>query len=142
LKGFKDSNNKFHPITDYKKGVRKSRDQKAKTEGVKIRKARNSKLERQLFNEYEKLYKQQEVIRDLKHKMDKESMIRKTRGQTLSNKTKNSLGLSDQEFDDPNIEECDDCGGHGWTSTTTDDEKGEYTFEEECDRCHGTGLEP
>jgi len=34
---------KFHPHTDYKKGVRKSRDQIAKTQGVKIRKARNSK---------------------------------------------------------------------------------------------------
>jgi len=31
---------KFHPHTDYKKGVRKSRDQKAKTQGVKIRKQR------------------------------------------------------------------------------------------------------
>jgi len=31
---------KFHPHTDYKKGVRKSRDQKIKTEGVKIRKSR------------------------------------------------------------------------------------------------------
>jgi len=40
MKGFKDSNNKFHPITDNKKGVRKSRDQKVKTEGVKIRKQR------------------------------------------------------------------------------------------------------
>ncbi|MCP6727437.1 MAG: hypothetical protein KJI69_05510 [Patescibacteria group bacterium] len=40
MKGFKDSNNKFHPITDYKKGVRKSRDQSAKTQGVKIRKQR------------------------------------------------------------------------------------------------------
>ena len=36
-KGFKDSNNKFHPITDYKKGVRKSRDQKAKLEGVRMK---------------------------------------------------------------------------------------------------------
>jgi len=40
MKGFKDSSNKFHPITDYKKGVRKSRDQKTKQEGVKIRKQR------------------------------------------------------------------------------------------------------
>jgi len=31
---------KFHPHTDYKKGIRKSRDQKAKTQGV-IRKQRN-----------------------------------------------------------------------------------------------------
>jgi len=40
MKGFKDSSGKFHPITDYK-GVRKSRDQKTKTEGVKIRKDRD-----------------------------------------------------------------------------------------------------
>jgi hypothetical protein len=39
MKGFKDSNNKFHPITQTK-GVRKSRDQSAKTKGVMIRKAR------------------------------------------------------------------------------------------------------
>ncbi|MCP6727107.1 MAG: hypothetical protein KJI69_03725 [Patescibacteria group bacterium] len=37
MKGFKDSNNKFHPITIHK-GVRKSRDQKEKTMGVRIRK--------------------------------------------------------------------------------------------------------
>ena len=38
MKGFRDKNDnsKFHPITDYK-GVSKSRDQSAKTEGVKIR---------------------------------------------------------------------------------------------------------
>lgn len=35
--GFKDKNKKFHPISS-KKGVRKSRDQSAKTKGVKIRK--------------------------------------------------------------------------------------------------------
>ncbi len=41
MKGFKDSNNKFHPITS-SKGVRKSRDQSAKTLGVKVeRKARD-----------------------------------------------------------------------------------------------------
>jgi len=39
MKGFKDSNNKFHPITQ-SKGVRKSRDQTAKTQGIKIRKQR------------------------------------------------------------------------------------------------------
>jgi len=38
MKGF-TKNGKFHPITDYK-GVRKSRDQSAKSTGVKIRKAR------------------------------------------------------------------------------------------------------
>lgn len=42
MKGFKDSSNKFHPITDSKKGVRKSRDQSAKSQGVKLeRKARD-----------------------------------------------------------------------------------------------------
>jgi len=41
MKGFKDSSGKFHPITDYK-GVRKSRDQSAKLEGVRIRKQRVS----------------------------------------------------------------------------------------------------
>ena len=35
MKGFKDSSGKFHPMTD-SKGVRKSRDQSAKTQGVKI----------------------------------------------------------------------------------------------------------
>ena len=39
MKGFKDSSGKFHPITEYK-GVRKSRDQTAKTKGIKIRKQR------------------------------------------------------------------------------------------------------
>jgi len=39
MKGFKDSSGKFHPISDYK-GVRKSRDQKLKQNGVKIRKAK------------------------------------------------------------------------------------------------------
>ncbi len=34
MKGFKDSSGKFHPIKDYK-GVRKSRDQSSKTQGVK-----------------------------------------------------------------------------------------------------------
>lgn len=34
LKGFKDSKKKFHPITEYK-GVRKSRDQSAKTKGIR-----------------------------------------------------------------------------------------------------------
>jgi len=35
---------KFHPHTDHKKGVRKSRDQQTKIEGVKIRKARTTTL--------------------------------------------------------------------------------------------------
>jgi len=37
MKGFKDSNNKFHPITQTK-GVRKSRDQTAKTIGIRLKK--------------------------------------------------------------------------------------------------------
>ncbi|MCP6727114.1 MAG: hypothetical protein KJI69_03760 [Patescibacteria group bacterium] len=36
MKGFKDSNNKFHPISNNKKGTRKSRDQSTKSTGVKI----------------------------------------------------------------------------------------------------------
>lgn len=36
MKGFKDKNKKFHPINQ-KKGMRKSRDQKAKTQGVRLR---------------------------------------------------------------------------------------------------------
>jgi len=36
MKGFKDSNNKFHPITS-SKGVRKSGDQSTKTEGVRMK---------------------------------------------------------------------------------------------------------
>jgi hypothetical protein len=36
MKGFKDSNNKFHPITQ-SKGVRKSRDQKTKVQGIRIK---------------------------------------------------------------------------------------------------------
>jgi len=36
MKGFKDSSGKFHPITEHK-GVRKSRDQKAKTKGVRMK---------------------------------------------------------------------------------------------------------
>lgn len=48
MKGF-TKDGKFHPITDYKKGIRKLRDQKEKTQGVKlptIRKARDSLSDR------------------------------------------------------------------------------------------------
>lgn len=38
MKGFKDSSGTFHPITDYK-GVRKSRDQKAKSTGIRFQKS-------------------------------------------------------------------------------------------------------
>ena len=33
-----------------------------------------NQLEKQLFEEYEKLYKQQKVIRNLKHRLDREGM--------------------------------------------------------------------
>ena len=39
VKGFKDANAKFHPISQ-SKGVRSRRDTSAKTQGVKIRKQR------------------------------------------------------------------------------------------------------
>ena len=39
VRGFKDSNNKFHPITQ-SKGVRKSRDQSTKTEGIRMKRYR------------------------------------------------------------------------------------------------------
>lgn len=43
MKGF-TRDGKFHPITDYKKGTRKSRDRKVKTQGVEVeRKAREGK---------------------------------------------------------------------------------------------------
>lgn len=40
---------KFHPHTDYKKGIRKSRDQKDKTQGVKVeRKARIGHIDKEI----------------------------------------------------------------------------------------------
>jgi len=45
LKGFKDSSGKFHPITEHK-GVRKSRDQSAKTEGVRMKRTSGRNLEK------------------------------------------------------------------------------------------------
>jgi len=63
---------KFHPHTDYKKGVRKSRDQKAKQDGVKIRKQRltvasspsNRKVatETIMENDTESLFKIKDVV--------------------------------------------------------------------------------
>lgn len=41
VKGFKDGNEKFHPIAQ-RKGIRKSRNQSLKTKGVLIRKKRSS----------------------------------------------------------------------------------------------------
>jgi len=48
LKGFKDSSGKFHPITDYK-GVRKSRDQSAKTQGVRLKRSDGSRIKKVEF---------------------------------------------------------------------------------------------
>ena len=45
MKGFKDSNNKFHPITS-SKGVRKSRDQSAKLEGVRMKRTSSKNIEK------------------------------------------------------------------------------------------------
>ncbi len=45
MKGFTDKKGKFHPITDYK-GVRKSRDQTTKTQGVKVQRKRLSGYDR------------------------------------------------------------------------------------------------
>ncbi len=45
MKGFKDSNNKFHPITS-SKGVRKSRDQSAKLQGVRMKRTSTKNIEK------------------------------------------------------------------------------------------------
>ncbi|MCP6727435.1 MAG: hypothetical protein KJI69_05500 [Patescibacteria group bacterium] len=65
-RGFKDSNNKFHPITD-SKGVRKSRDQKVKTQGVRLKRKNPritftllDKTENQLYRLRDELSDQQE----------------------------------------------------------------------------------
>jgi hypothetical protein len=43
-KGFKDSDGKFHPIQN-KNGVRKSRDQNVKSQGIKVRKKKDVELD-------------------------------------------------------------------------------------------------
>lgn len=43
---------KFHPHTEYKKGVRKSRDQSAKTEGVRMKRNGGKKVKSHLFRVY------------------------------------------------------------------------------------------
>ena len=43
MKGFKDKNKKFHPVRDYK-GVRKSRDQFTKTQGIRLGKTNNQSI--------------------------------------------------------------------------------------------------
>lgn len=54
MKGYKDTKGKFHPIKDYI-GVRKSRDQSAKTQGVKIvRKAKDTSVKLEKIFEFEK----------------------------------------------------------------------------------------
>lgn len=45
MKGFKDKNKKFHPINN-KKGVRKSRDQNAKTQGVRLKRSDGSRIKK------------------------------------------------------------------------------------------------
>jgi len=56
LRGYKDSSGKFHPITDYKKVTRKSRDQQLKTKGVRLkhvqRQILNPKGARQKYNQW------------------------------------------------------------------------------------------
>jgi len=60
LKGF-TRDGKFHPITDYKKGFRKSRDQTAKTQGVRIRKEIAShELDEQLVQNLIQFYSEDE----------------------------------------------------------------------------------
>ncbi len=52
--GFKDDSGKFHPITQ-SKGVRKSRDQKAKTKGVKVNKRKTRQIMQLDMSEREKM---------------------------------------------------------------------------------------
>jgi len=54
---------KFHPHTDYKKGIRKSRDQSIKTEGVKIRFKKN--VDGSQFKKI-KVWKYEDASKDLK----------------------------------------------------------------------------
>jgi len=56
---------KFHPHTDYKKGVRKSRDQIAKTEGVRLKRTDGSRIKKLEF----KVWKFDDAPDDLKEKI-------------------------------------------------------------------------
>ncbi len=46
---------KFHPHTDHKKGVRKSRDQQAKTQGIRLKKDLPKKLPKAYTDEWNKI---------------------------------------------------------------------------------------
>jgi len=46
---------KFHPHTDHKKGVRKSRDQKVKTQGIRLKKDLPKKLPKPYTKEWNKI---------------------------------------------------------------------------------------
>jgi len=65
MKGFKDSSNKFHPITDYKKGTRKSRDQKAKTQGVRLKRTDGSRVKTVQF----KVWKYDDAPEEIQEKI-------------------------------------------------------------------------
>jgi len=65
VKGFKDSNNKFHPITDYKKGTRKSRDQSAKTIGIRLKRKNSPRIPfKTLDNTENQLYRIRDELSD------------------------------------------------------------------------------
>ena len=61
---------KFHPHTEYKKGVRKSRDQKEKTEGVRLQRTDGSRIKKVQF----KVWKYKDAPHDLQ-----ETIIEKLR---------------------------------------------------------------
>ncbi len=65
MKGFKDSSGKFHPISDYKKGTRKSRDQSAKTQGVKVERKAREGAEQSYWGENGKYQKEADVLQKL-----------------------------------------------------------------------------
>lgn len=64
MKGFKDSNNKFHPITQ-SKGVRKSRDQSTKTEGIRLKRKNSPRIPfKTLDNTENQLYRIRDELSD------------------------------------------------------------------------------
>jgi len=64
MKGFKDSNNKFHPITS-SKGVRKSRDQTAKTIGIRLKRKNSPRIPfKTLDNTENQLYRIRDELSD------------------------------------------------------------------------------
>ena len=56
---------KFHPHTQYEKGVRKSRDQKAKTEGVRLKRTNGSRVKTVKF----KVWKYDDAPEELQEKI-------------------------------------------------------------------------